>query len=342
MIIMTEKIGVGVVGLGAISEAHFKAIHSIEELRLVGVASSNPQKGQDTAERNGCKAYSNYLELIEDSEVQMVVLLTPPGMHTELIQHAIKNKKHLFVEKPVGTNLTIIDDCIRSANEAGVLLSVVSQHRFDPASLFARDIINKNMLGDIAGANCLVNWYRDDNYYTPWRTKKETSGGGVLAIQAIHTIDLMLWLLGDVKSVKGYTKTFGHKNIEVEDLAMACIQFNSGALCMISATTCAYPGYPTKLDIFGMDGSLTIEGDELAFYHSRKDTQTGKVETKKGIAIDAPGNVSHEPIASQYRDIIVALKTNKKSSVSGEEARKTFALIDAIYESAKTGREIVL
>ncbi len=337
-----RKIGVGVIGLGAISQIHFEAIKKCEGLVLSGIYARKFDQASSEAEKWECNAFQTPDALMEDPNVDLVVLLTPPGIHKELINKAIHHGKHILLEKPIGTNLKDIETYIQAAAKKNLSLSVVSQHRFDGASLLVKDKIEKGYIGDLVGANCTVNWYRDEDYYQGWRTKKELSGGGVLAIQAIHTIDLMLWYLGEVDSVKGYVTNRLHKGIDVEDTAMAIVKFKNGSLGNVSASTSSYPGYPARLDILGTRGSITIEGDKLVHYQSEVDGNPPNVEDRNAKTTDSPSDVSIEPFVTQYQDVIDSICHSKTPLVSGEEAFKAYKLVDAIYKSSESGLEIKL
>ncbi|QQK75378.1 Gfo/Idh/MocA family oxidoreductase [Salicibibacter cibarius] len=339
---MQKTLNIGVIGSGAISTAHFEAIDKVDTLKLMGVASKSIEDANEIAEKQGCKVYDDAIHLIEDPAIEVVILLTPPGVHHDFILRSIQNEKHLIVEKPLGVSLEHIDQYIQYAQKVGVTLSVISQHRFDEASSFIRKKIDQSLLGDIKGGSCEVLWYREQDYYNEWRKKKTLSGGGVLAIQAIHTIDLMLWYLGDVKGVKAYTGTTGHTDIDVEDIAAACIEFEEGKLATINATTTAYPGYPARLTLFGKDGSVTLASDEIQYYQSRHEQESYKANGDVNQTVDGPAAVSVSSFVKQYKDIYKAIQNGESPLVSGEEARKAYALIDAIYQSAHTGREIRL
>jgi UDP-N-acetyl-2-amino-2-deoxyglucuronate dehydrogenase len=338
-----KQIGVGIIGCGTILQAHLQAIKANQDLKLIGVTDYDYGKAVQCAETSQCKVYRNNLSLIEDPKVQLVVLLTPPIYHKESIRACALNGKHVLAEKPIGTRIEDVNSAVEICKEKNVVFSVVSQHRFDPASRIAKDKIERQAFGKLRGANCIVNWYRKDEYYNnTWRRTSELAGGGVLPIQAIHTIDLMLWLMGEVDSVMAYTSKDGHDDIEVEDSAMACIKFKNGSLAVISATTCAYPGYPARLDIFGMDGSISIEGDEVTFYHSRKEGDSPVAVGVKGEVVSSPDKVSVESINAQYADVIYSILNQTEPLVTGDEARKVFKLIDAIYQSSRLGKEIKL
>jgi len=339
---MSKITTIGIIGCGTISKAHIEAIQANKCMELVGVADYDRSKAEFAAKQYGCKVYTNNVELISDPRIQVVVLLTPPGYHHDLIKLCAFYKKHVLAEKPIGTNLKEINSYIELCKDNGVLLSVISQHRFDPSTLFARRKVKEGKLGKLIGTNCIVNWYRDDAYYDSWRGSKLLAGGGVLAIQAIHTIDLMLWIMGDVEAVKAYTDQTFHLSVDVEDTAMATLKFQNGGFGVISATTSAYPGYPTRLDILGTKGSLTIEGDEVTFYQSKLDNGEKIVKTDKGETVADPGQVCVESIGLQYQDFLEALEQGREPIVTSKEAGKAFQLLDAIYRSSEFGKEIKL
>ncbi len=337
---MSVIMKIGVIGCGTISKAHFEAIKTIDNAMLIGVADNNLSQAKSIAEHYGCKVYSSNFDLISDSEINTVVLLTPPGYHAELIELCALNKKHVLAEKPIGVSLKDIDNYINLCKKNDVLLSIVSQHRFDSATTFARKKIKEGKLGKLVGANCSVNWYRDANYYKSWRGSKELAGGGVLAIQAIHTIDLMLWLMGEVESVKAYIDQILHSSTDIEDTAMACLKFKNGGLGVISATTSAYPGYPARLDILGTQGSLTIEGDEITFYKSNIEKDESIIKKSSAKTVSDPSQVSVQSIKAQYEDFFEALNHGKELTITSEEARKAFKLLDAIYKSSESDKQV--
>ncbi|TQR15532.1 Gfo/Idh/MocA family protein [Psychrobacillus soli] len=337
-----KTLGVGVIGLGAIAQIHFEAIKKCEQLKLTGIYARKQDQARSEAEKWGCVAFQSPDELMANPNVDIVVLLTPPGIHKELINKAIHYNKHILLEKPIGTYLKDIEEYIQAASEKNLSFSVVSQHRFDNASQLVKEKIERGYIGEIVGANCSVNWYRDTDYYQGWRTKQELAGGGVLAIQGIHTIDLMLWFLGEVESVKGYVTNRLHKDIGVEDTAMATVKFANGSLGSISASTSSYPGFPARLELLGTNGSITIEGDRLVFYQSNLDENPPIVQVKSAKTTDSPSDVSIEPFVTQYEDVIRSIEQSKEPLVSGEEAFKAYRLVAAIYKSSETGLEINL
>lgn len=337
---MLNHIGVGIIGLGTISQAHLKSITENKRLHLVAVTDQDLQKANEVANLYRCKVYKDNLSLIEDPKIELVVLLTPPGYHEKLITACAMNGKHVMAEKPIGTSFNKINTFLDLCKQKGIKLSVVSQHRFDSSAIFAKNKIAEGALGKLSAANCLVNWHRSDEYYDSWHNNREMSGGGVLAIQAIHTIDLLLWFMGDVESVKGYATRIREKSIAVEDTAMACIKFVNGSLAVVSATTCAYPGLPSRLDILGDGGSLTIEGENLTFFSSKSGSKPIEPSESNEASFLDPGKISTKSLSAQYENLVQAIEQDKVPLVSGEVAKKTYQVIEAIYQSSKTGKEV--
>lgn len=340
---MSEQIGVGIIGLGAISEAHIQAIKENKDLRLIGVTNRSSEKAEKVAQWNNCKMYQNSQDLIRDEEIDLVVMLTPPGKHEELITACAMHGKHILAEKPIGTDMGKINEYLGLCEEKSVKVAVVSQHRFDASAIFAKRKMEAKALGKPSLANCVVNWFRDDQYYDSWHNEHQMAGGGVLAIQAIHTIDLMISFMGKIESVKGFTTQIREKKLGVEDTAAACIKFSNGALGVISATTSAHPGSPSRLELMGDKGSLTITGEDISFYKSEVDAEEyeGNRPSEESSFLD-PGKISIESLGAQYDDVVQSIKQNKEPIVSGRIAKETYAVIDAIYRSSKTGKEIYM
>ncbi|MEK3722467.1 Gfo/Idh/MocA family protein [Paenibacillus sp. FSL H8-0034] len=339
---MGEKIGVGLIGCGAISKAHIQAIQELTDLSLIGVTDRDVSLAARIAESTNTKSYPNSIDLVSDPDINLVVLLTPPYYHEELISLCANHGKHILAEKPVGVDMNKIKTYVDLCKQKGTQLSVVSQHRFDPSALFLREKIDQQKLGKLITANCTVHWHRPNSYYDSWHRSKSLAGGGVLVVQAIHTIDLMLWYMGDVEAVFGYTDRAVHTDIEVEDTAVVCLKFKNGAHGMISATTGTYPGYPSQLDIFGSSGSISIVGDEVSFYSSRLDQENSITDGLKGETNLDHGNISVASLKAQYKDVLLAIRNQSTPVVTGDEAAKTFAILEAIYESSRAGKAIRL
>jgi UDP-N-acetyl-2-amino-2-deoxyglucuronate dehydrogenase len=360
--IMTEKLRFALIGCGVIGPTHAEAIRSLPDAELVAVADIVPAQAQKLAERYGVRAYTDVEEMLARERLDVVNICVPSGLHGEIACQAMRVGKHVIVEKPMEVRLEAIDEMLRVQREANVKLAVISQHRFDPASLQVHELVKQQAFGRLVLGNVLVPWWRSQAYYDSgsWRGTWTLDGGGVLMNQAIHSIDLLQWLMGPVKSIYASTDTLVHR-METEDVAVAVLRFTNGALGTIAATTGAYPGVTTRVEIFGDKGSAVIEDDRLSYLHLARDDQEeigaygvapgkaggvlpGEDTTvdKSGAAAQNPAGLSIRGHALQIADMIRAIRENGTPLVDGYAARRPVEIILGIYESARTHKEVVL
>src|SRR6266496_5845611 len=269
---MTEKLRFGIVGCGVIGPVHAEAIASLPDAQLVSVVDLNPEKAQKLASQYGATPYTHLQHMLESERVDVVIICTPSGLHGELACQVMRSGRHVIVEKPLEITREAIDEMLRVQQEIGVKLAVISQHRFHPASRQVHNLVEEKAFGRLVLGNVIVPWWRSQGYYDSgaWRGTWELDGGGVLMNQSIHSIDLLQWFMGPVKSVYAYTDTLVH-HMETEDVAVAVLHFANGALGTIAAATGAYPGVATRVEIFGDQGSAIIENDALAYLHIARD-----------------------------------------------------------------------
>ena len=360
--IMTEKLRFALIGCGVIGPTHAEAIRSLPDAELVAVADIVPAQAQKLAERYGVRAYTDVEEMLARERLDVVNICVPSGLHGEIACQAMRAGKHVIVEKPMEVRLEAIDEMLRVQHEANVKLAVISQHRFDPASLQVHDLVKQQAFGRLVLGNVLVPWWRSQAYYdsSSWRGTWARDGGGVLMNQAIHSIDLLQWLMGPVKSIYASTDTLVHR-METEDVAVAVLRFTNGALGTIAATTGAYPGVTTRVEIFGDKGSAVIEDDRLSYLHLARDDQeeigaygvapgkTGGVLPGENTTVDKSGATAQNPAglsirghALQIADMMRAIRENGTPLVDGYAARRPVEIILGIYESARTRKEVVL
>ena len=351
---MSEKFRFGIVGCGVIGPVHAKAINSLPEAQLVAVVDLDPEKAQKLAGKYGATPYTDLQQMLDHERLDIVTICTPSGLHGELVCRVMRSGRHVIVEKPMEINLASIDKMLRVQQETGKKLAVISQHRFDPACQQVHELVEEKAFGRLVLGNVLVPWWRSQAYYDSgeWRGTWKLDGGGVLMNQSIHSIDLLQWFMGPVKSVYAYTDTLVHR-METEDVAVAVLRFASGALGTIAATTGAYPGVTTRIEIFGDRGSAVIENDSLAYLHLARDDQeevgayganlTGsmKVAEADSTAQD-PAGLSITSHALQIADMIRAIRENGTPLVDGYAARRPVEIILGIYESARTHKEVML
>jgi predicted dehydrogenase len=246
---------------------------------------------------------------------------------------------------------------IQECRQAGVKLSVISQHRFDPSTVRVKADLEAGHFGNMVLGQATVNWYRSQDYYDSgdWRGTWSLDGGGALMNQSIHTIDLLQYLMGPVESIYAHTATLAHKRIEVEDVAVASVKFKNGALGTITGTTSAYPGLSSRLEVFGTHGTAVIENDKLTNYYFRSAEEKGAMyggEEAVNLAAEesfSDGSGASDPAAisgyahrMQILDMIHAICEDREPLVNGEEGLKPLEIILTIYKSAQTGQPVTL
>lgn len=356
---MAGRLRFGIIGTGVIGPLHAEAIASLPDAELVAVADVVPERARQLAETYGATPYSNAEEMLARERLDVVDICTPSGMHGVHARQAMRAGCHVIVEKPMEISRAALDDMLRTQRETGVKLAVTSQHRFDPSTQQVHALVAEGALGRLVLGNAIVPWWRAQAYYDSgaWRGTRELDGGGVLMNQSIHSIDLLQWLMGPVRSLYAYTDTLVHR-METEDVAVAVLRFASGALGTISATTGAYPGLGTRIEIYGNKGSAVIEDDQLSALRLAHDEQgevgpygAGKAQREAanrapaGSAASAasdPAALAYRGHAEQIADMIRAIREDGTPLVDGEAGRRPVEIILAIYESARMHQEVVL
>ena len=260
--------GFGIVGCGMIANFHAKAIAELDNAQLVACTDTFTESMQRYAQEHGCKGYASLDEMLADPQVTVVTICTPSGAHREPAVAAAKAGKHVIIEKPLEVTLDRCDAIIDACNESGVVCSTIFPSRFHQSSQALRKAVDEHKFGKLALANAYVKWYRTQEYYDSgaWRGTWKLDGGGALMNQAIHSVDLLAWLMGDVTSITAHTATLAHERIEVEDVAVATLRFASGALGTIEASTAAFPGYLKKIELYGSQGSAVLEEEDITVW----------------------------------------------------------------------------
>jgi UDP-N-acetyl-2-amino-2-deoxyglucuronate dehydrogenase len=354
-----ERLRFGILGCGVIGPHHARAIAKLDGAELVAAADVVPELAVKLATEYGCSAFSSLEEMLSGADLDVVCVCTPSGMHAEDAIAALEAGKDVVVEKPVDVTLEAADRLLTVQRATGGRVAVVSQHRFDAAARAVHDAVSKGEFGRLTSGSAEVRWWRSQSYYDSggWRGTWELDGGGVLINQAIHSIDLLQWLMGPVVELTAYTELLAHERIEVEDTAVAILKFAGGALGTIVATTAAYPGLTARIAVHGDRGSAVID-DELRYFHVAGEGQEGEaygagggenqaeqimkrygqVDSGPGAGSD-PGSLSMAH-RDQIRDFVEAVREGREPSINVEEGRKPLAIIQGIYESARTGEPV--
>ena len=353
---MAEKLRFGIIGCGVIGRLHAEAITSLPDAQLVAVADIIPERAQELAEKYHVTPYSDFQEMLAREQLDVVDICTPSGQHGEEAIQVMRSGRHVIVEKPMDISHKAIEEMLRVQQEAGVKMAVISQHRFDPVTREVHDLVEEQAFGRLVLGNATVPWWRSQAYYDSgaWRGTWELDGGGVLMNQSIHSIDLLQWLMGPVKSVFAYTDTMVHR-METEDVGVAVVRFANGAMGTISATTGAYPGMSTRIEVYGDKGSAVIEDDHLSSLHLARDDseEVGPYGVAKGKRADrtetADTSAAQDPAALAIRshilqiaDMMRAIRDDSTPLLDGYGAKHPVEIILAIYESARTHQEVTL
>ncbi len=329
---------IGIVGAGNISETHARAAQAIPGVAIAAVYGDNKEKAVRLAERFGATAYDDYDRFLSHRPLDIVAIGSPSGCHADQGIAVARRGLHVLVEKPLDITTERVDALIEAADTAGVKLGVFFQDRLRPAVAQIKSLVESGRLGSPVLITGHVKWHRPPEYYATsrWRGTWTLDGGGSLMNQGIHTVDLMQWLFGPVDRVYGVTATRLHR-IEVEDTAAAVLQFASGAIGTIESATSAFPGFARRLEVTGTEGTAILEHDRL----DRVDLRSGeRIECADAGDTTASATTAVVSDATAHQrvleDFIRAIETNSRPACDGAEGRKSVALVQAIYESART------
>jgi predicted dehydrogenase len=280
--------------------------------------------------------------LLARSDVEVVCVCVPTGLHAQIGIQAAQAGKHVVVEKPIDVSLDAADRLINATQAAGVALTVISQHRFDAGLVELKRLLDDGALGRLVLGEASTKWYRAQGYYdsAAWRGTYAMDGGSLMN-QGVHYVDLLRWCLGPPAEVTAVCTTQAHQ-IEVEDTALAIVRFASGAVGTILSSTAAWPGFPQRLEITGTEGTVTVQDGQIV-----RRALTGEAapapaaDTGLSGAAD-PAAVDIASHAAQLADLLDAVDTGREPAVSGRSGRDALEIILAVYESSRTGRPVRL
>lgn len=346
------------IGCGRISINHIKAVEKqnkdvqSKKISIVALCDTDINKAyklrekaedikeSETESKHDIEVYQDYKKMIrEHPEINLIAIATQSGYHAEIAKYCIKHRINVIIEKPIALSIDDADEIIRLQKETGVKVCVSHQNRFNRAIQKLRTEIENKTLGKISHGSISVRWNRDKNYYNQasWRGTWEQDGG-CLMNQCIHGIDLLIWMLGDVKSVYGVVRNEFHNYIQAEDLGMAILEFKNGSVATIEGTTNIYnKNLAETLSIFGETGTVRIGG-----------TQCNKIDTwdiKGEISEDESENVENiygNGHMSLYADMIDAIENHRQPYISATDGRNALEIVLAIYKSMQTGEKVVL
>ena len=340
---MTEQLRFGLIGCGRVAPRHAESLSTLPGARLVAVADVREARAERFAAQYHAAAHTDYHALLARQDVDVVNICTPSGLHAQMAIEAMQAGKHVIVEKPIALTLDDADRMIEAARACGVKLCVVLQNRYNPPMQDLKQVVESGTLGRLLLGNATVRWYRPQEYYEDGWHGTWAMDGGALMNQSIHHIDALQWLLGRPESVFAYSATLAHR-MEAEDIGVASIRFHGGTLGVVEGSTVTYPeNLEGSVAIFGERGSLKVGGTAL----NRKVIWkvAGELEHEKELLtreqVDPPSvyGTSHRVVIA---DMIEAILVNRAPKTDGREAKKSLALVLAMYESARTGQAVNL
>jgi UDP-N-acetyl-2-amino-2-deoxyglucuronate dehydrogenase len=351
---MSEKIyKFGVVGTGMIAQFHSKALAAMPDAEMVACFDRSVERANAFGAENNIAAYGNIDDFLAHEDLDFVTVGTPSGAHLEPALAAANAGKHVIVEKPVEVTTEKIDELIAACDKNKVQLIGVLPRRFNQSTKIFKKAIEDGRFGKIVLADAYVKWFRTQAYYDSagWRGTWALDGGGALMNQSIHTIDLLLHLMGPVKAVCAFAGLEAHKDIEVEDVAVAIVEFENGARGVIQGSTACYSkdGHPAQVQVCGSKGSAFMVDDKFSVWEFA-DSESGDEQILKDFGVDAEagGAGAADPSAidfswhqRNFEEAVAAVREGRDSFVNGHEGRKAVELICAIYESAKNGGQKV-
>jgi UDP-N-acetyl-2-amino-2-deoxyglucuronate dehydrogenase len=328
---------IGLIGGGNITETHARAARAIPGVEISAIHGTNAEKIARLCREHGGTPYQEFDAFLKHRPMDLVIIGSPSGLHAAQGIAAARQGLHVLTEKPIEISAARADALIDAAKQSHVQLGVIFQDRRKPHIRQLKNWLDQGLLGKLLFVDARVKWYRPPEYYANSRWRGTLAlDGGALVNQGVHTVDLLLWLLGDVVRVQARTAILLHK-IEAEDTAAAILEFASGALGIFHATTAAYPGYPRRIELTGTEGTVILEHDRIIAANLRNGPAA-----LESAALDENQSASNAAVTDSrghqavLEDFLQAIQQNRAPACDGLEGRRSLALIESIYRAAKT------
>jgi UDP-N-acetyl-2-amino-2-deoxyglucuronate dehydrogenase len=344
-------LGCVIVGCGMIARFHARALAEVPGTKVVALVGRSEANADKMRQELGlaCDVSTDLHEVLRRKDVDIVIIATPSGAHMEPAVAAANAGKHVVVEKPLEITLERCDRIIDACNQRGVQLCTIFPSRFGDANRELKRAVTNGRFGRLTLGETTCKWWRSQAYYDEggWKGTQALDGGGALMNQAIHNVDLLLWMMGPVTHISGMTTMLAHERIEVEDTAVACLRFKNGALGVIQATTSVWPGLPKTIAVHGDRGTVVIEQDDLLRWEfdpaaPEDPALRARFAQKTGASGGSsnPAAISHVGHTRQLTDFVEAIQSGRAPLVDGREGRRAVELILGIYASNATGRVV--
>lgn len=341
---MTDPLRIAVVGAGVIGGVHARLTRRLgTAAHLAAVVDIDEARARALGGEHGVPAYASAAEAYRAEQIDVASICLPSAYHADAVIEALEAGIDVIVEKPIDVTLAAADRVIAAEKATGRTVSVISQRRFQPVASFIHSAVRAGDLGRVTSGVVESAFFRPQEYYESgdWRGTAAVDGGGALMNQGIHALDLLLWMLGTPISVSAKTGRLAHEGIEVEDVAAATIEFASGAVGLMLASTAAYPGLPVRLAVHGDAGTAVMENDGLSYFASATATPPSEESL---IERDVPDGWSDVDVAHlrQYVDVLGAIRSGERPAITTADGRRALRVVLAVYESARTGLPVDL
>ncbi|KYH40314.1 MAG: hypothetical protein AYL33_006180 [Candidatus Bathyarchaeota archaeon B63] len=329
---MSSPVRFGILGLG-MGALRARLAAETRGAEVACVCDLREERAKEVAAELNCDWTTRYDEMLAREDIDVIGIFTPSGTHCDYAIQAVNAGKHVFITKPMDIRVEKCDAAIEAARDAGAILAVDFELRYAEVSQKIKAALDRGRLGRLILGDLRMKWYRSQEYYERgypygWRKKRITEGGSA-ANQGVHFIDLLQWFMGPVKTVYGRSGTFAHR-IETEDLSLALLTFENGAWGSIVTTTTSYPPLGSLIEITGDNGSIVWKDGKVELYRRKDDPEATLDEFS--LKPDRPRNI--------IEDMVYAVREGRPVMVDGVEGRKSVAIINAIYESSRTGRVV--
>lgn len=334
---------VGLIGTGAIANMHARAYKAIG-YEIVVCTNLEVDRGLQFAEQNGCEFVHTFEEVCRHPRVDYVDVCTFPNFRLQAVELCAENKKHIQVQKPISVSLETAVRMVQVARQAGIVLGVVSQHRFDDSTVFLKKALAEGRLGKILQADAYVKWHRTDAYYAnPIKGSWAGEGGGALINQAVHQVDVLRYLMGPVAQVYGMWQLAAAHKIESEDIVNAMLKYQNGATGVIQASTAFWPGYSERIEIHGTKGTAVLTGDKLTTWDVQDDSgEPAPVEKQVMSGASDPMAIPLTPFERQFLDFGEACQSGGTPRSSGVDGALALQIVLGIYQSCREGKPLAL
>ncbi len=331
---------VGIIGTGAIADKHAQAYRSLG-FDLRACCNESAARGNDFAARWQCQFIPDYRELCRLPGLDFVDVCTYPNFRLEPVEACASIRRPVQLEKPMATTLPVGQQILQIAQVSGIKLSVISQHRFDDSTIFLKRALGAGRLGKVLQADAYVKWFRSPDYYA--RSIKgswATEGGGALINQAIHQLDLLLYLFGPVSKIKGMWQLGARHGIESEDIVNALLRFDSGVTAVLQASTAFWPGYPERIEVQGTKGTAVISGDRLTTWDVLNDEEANSIDpvplqNEVMTGASNPMAISLLSFERQFMNFARAIQDGTEPSSNAQAGYLALQTVMRIYDACK-------